>query len=80
MVSFKPIAEYWLVSETVFTYRAHPNSDFYIFDVEIATIAFPKALPDWLFDAAQYKQHKDAGEPDIVQKILETPPLSPIPN
>jgi hypothetical protein len=76
-VYFKPIIEYWIVSRTVFNYQEHLDSNLSVFDVRTLDIAFPKSLPDWLFDAAEYKQHREARDPDIIKELLETPSPSP---
>lgn len=41
-----------------------------MFDVQIDRIAFPQTLPDWLFDAKQYRVHQNAREPDIVERFV----------
>ena len=34
-------------------------------------IGLPATLPDWLFDAAQYRQHQLAREPDYLGMLLD---------
>ncbi|HEY6485025.1 MAG TPA: hypothetical protein VIX83_01415 [Candidatus Cybelea sp.] len=42
----------------------------HMFDVMTLRVAFPPTLPDWLFDQSAYDRHQKAGEPDILDKIL----------
>jgi hypothetical protein len=76
---FKPVAAYWIVSETAFSYRNRgPDSGGFVFDVLIDDIVFPQALPDWVFDSVQYRQHQKARDPNILWQLLPTPtPLPP---
>lgn len=74
---FKPILTYWIVYRLAWTYDY--DGSHFAFDTHIGEIAFPRALPDWLFDAAAYAQHQKAKEPDVLYQVLQTVP-QPMPS
>jgi hypothetical protein len=73
---FKPVLKYWIVSHMVWTYDYKGHIDY---DTSTVEIAFPSALPDWLFDADAYAQHQKAKEPDILYQVLRSVASSPSP-
>jgi hypothetical protein len=68
-VYFRGVLDCWVVSRAVWTYDNPPIS--YQFDVLNDEIGLVTALPDWLFDAAAYRRHQDAGESDYLGLLLE---------
>ena len=52
-----------VVTRARWTYESSPI--LYTFDVQNNEIGLPDTLPDWLFDAAEYRKHQAAGEPAI---------------
>ena len=67
-VYFRNVLSCWVVSRAVWTYQDPPAS--FQFDVQNDEIGLPATLPDWLFDAQQYRQHQLAGEPDYLGLLL----------
>jgi hypothetical protein len=68
-VYFRPVLGCWVVTRAVWTYDDPPIS--YEFDVQNDEIGLPATLPDWLFDAAAYRERETAGEPDYLGILLE---------
>jgi hypothetical protein len=68
-VYFRPVVGSWVVTRAVWTYEYPPIH--YDFDVANNEIALPGTLPDWLFDAGEYRKHQLAGEPDYIGELLE---------
>lgn len=68
-VYFRPVLRCWVVSRAVWTYDDAPVR--YDFDVQTNEIGLPATMPDWLFDAAQYRRHQVAGEPDYIGALFE---------
>lgn len=68
-VYFRNVLDCWVVSRAVWTYDNPPIA--YQFDVQNDEIALVAQLPDWLFDAAEYRRHEDAGESDYLGLLLE---------
>jgi predicted aspartyl protease len=68
-VRFRNVLGYWVVTRAVWTYQDPPAS----FEVDVTNneIGLPATLPDWLFDAAQYRKHQLAGEPDYIGELLD---------
>jgi hypothetical protein len=42
-------------------------------DLAMDDVAFISGMPDWLFDAATYREHAKAGEPDYLAALLSEP-------
>jgi hypothetical protein len=68
-VDFGPALQYWIVMHQHW-WAAGPVGS-HTFDVTILRVAFPPALPDWLFDQTQYDQRQRAGDPDLPGEILK---------
>jgi hypothetical protein len=68
-VYFRNVLGCWVVTRAVWTYQDPPVS--FEFDVTNNEIGLPATLPDWLFDAAEYKKHEQAGEPDYLGILLD---------
>ncbi len=68
-VYFRNVLGCWVVTRAVWTWDDPPVE--FTFDVENDEIALPETLPDWLFSAAEYRKHQDAGEPDYLGRLLE---------
>jgi hypothetical protein len=68
-VYFRDVLGYWVVSRAIWTYQDPPVS--FEFDVQNDEIGLPGMLPDWLFNAAQYREHQLAGEPDYIGALLD---------
>lgn len=71
---FRPTLSYWIVYRLTWNYDY--DGSHFGFDTHVGEIAFPRVLPDWLFDAAAYAQHQKAKEPDILYQILQPSHLS----
>lgn len=67
-VNFRNVLGCWVVTRAVWTYEDAPIA--YRFDVQNDEIGLPGSLPDWLFSAAQYREHQLAGEPDYLGVVL----------
>ncbi len=67
-VHFRNVLGCWVVTRAIWTYEDAPLV--YEFDVQNDEIGLPAALPDWLFDPAQYRAHQLAGEPDYLGELL----------
>lgn len=74
---FRPIPPYWIVYRLAWSYD-YDGSQFG-FDTHVGEIAFPNALPDWLFESAAYAEHEKAKEHDILYDILQNVP-QPMPS
>lgn len=68
-VDFRNVLGCWVVNRARWTYEDAPI--IYTFDVQNDEIGLPDTLPDWLFDAAEYRKHEAAGEPDYLGLLLE---------
>jgi len=68
-VDFRNVLGCWVVTRARWTYESSPI--LYTFDVQNNEIGLPDTLPDWLFDAAEYRKHQSAGEPDYLGLLLE---------
>jgi len=68
-VDFRSVLGCWVVTRARWTYESSPI--LYTFDVQNNEIGLPDTLPDWLFDAAEYRKHQAAGEPDYLGLLLE---------
>ncbi len=68
-VYFRQVVGCWVVTRALWTYDDPPIH--FDFDVTNNEIALPGTLPDWLFDAAEYRKHQDAGEPDYIGAVLD---------
>lgn len=68
-VDFGPALQYWIVMHSNW-FAGGPYGS-HIFDVTTLRVAFPPALPDWLYDQSAYDQRQKAGEPDLLDKILK---------
>jgi predicted aspartyl protease len=68
-VYFRDVLGCWVVTRAIWTYENPPIS--FTFDVQSDEIALPASLPDWLFNAAAYRQRQLAGEPDYLGVLLE---------
>jgi hypothetical protein len=66
---FRNVLGCWVVTRAVWTYLNDVAS--FTFDVQYDEIGLPATLPDWLFDAAAYRRHEMAGEPDYIGGELE---------
>ena len=68
-VDFRNVLGCWVVTRARWNYEDSPL--IYTFDVQNDEIGLPATLPDWLFDAAEYRKHQAAGEPDYLGLLLE---------
>lgn len=68
-VYFRNVLGCWVVTRAVWTYQDAPVS--FEFDVQNDEIGLPGTLPDWLFDAGEYRKHELAGEPDYLGIVLD---------
>ncbi len=68
-VYFRRVVECWVVTRAAWTYDDPPTH--FDFDVRNNEIGLPGTLPDWLFDAAEYRKHQLAGEPDYIGALLD---------
>ena len=68
-VYFRPVVGCWVVTRALWTYDDAPIH--YDFDVQNNEIGLPGTLPDWLFDATEYRKHQLAGDPDYIGELLE---------
>ncbi|MGA8475535.1 MAG: aspartyl protease family protein [Candidatus Cybelea sp.] len=68
-VYFRNVLGCWVVTRAAWTWDDPPMS--FQFDVQNDEIGLPAALPDWLFDAAQYRRHQSAGESDYLGTLLQ---------
>ena len=68
-VYFRRVVGCWVVTRALWTYEDSPLH--YDFDVQNDEIALPGTLPDWLFDATEYRRHQAAGEPDYIGDLLD---------
>ncbi len=68
-VYFRNVLGCWVVTHAIWTYQNPPMS--FNFDVQNNEIGLPATLPDWLFDAAEYRKHQVAGEPDYLGILLD---------
>jgi len=67
-VYFRNVVGCWVVSRAVWTYQDPPVS--FTFDIQSDEIGLPTELPDWLFNAEEYRKHELAGEPDYLGLLL----------
>jgi hypothetical protein len=65
---FRAVLGCWVVTRAVWTYEDSPM--LFQFDVQSDEIGLPPMLPDWLFNAAEYRKHQLAGEPDYLGLLL----------
>ncbi len=68
-VYFRGVLGCWVVAHAIWTYDDPPMA--FTFDVTSNELALPPSLPDWLFDAAAYRNREFAGEPDYLSALLE---------
>lgn len=68
-VYFREVLGCWVVTRATWTYDYPPVV--FEFDVQSTEIGLPATLPDWLFDAEQYRRHESAGEPDYIGRLLD---------
>jgi hypothetical protein len=68
-VYFRNVVHCWVVTRAIWTWDDPPVE--FTFDVQNDEIGLPETLPDWLFNAAEYQKHQDAGEPDYLGRLLE---------
>jgi hypothetical protein len=68
-VEFRNVLGCWVVTRAVWTYMDPPTA--FTFDVQNNEIGLPATLPDWLFNADEYRRHQMAGEPDYLGALLE---------
>jgi hypothetical protein len=68
-VNFRNVLGCWVVTRAIWTWDDPPVA--FQFDVENDEIGLPATLPGWLFDAAQYRQHQNAGESDYLGALLQ---------
>jgi len=68
-VYFRNVLGRWVVTRAIWTWDDAPIS--YNFDITNDEIGLPASLPDWLFDAAEYQRHQNAGEPDYIGELLK---------
>jgi hypothetical protein len=68
-VYFRNVVGCWVVTHAIWTYDDPPVS--FVFDVQNDEIGLPGTLPDWLFNADEYRQHELAGEPDYLGILLD---------
>lgn len=75
-VDFITVGNYRVASSWVAIYHG-PNlhTPFYR-QLRVVRMAFPGALPDWLFDEPQYAKRLHAHEPDYLGNIFNEPPSS----
>ncbi|MBV9333597.1 MAG: hypothetical protein JO146_06290 [Candidatus Eremiobacteraeota bacterium] len=68
-VDLRNVLGCWVVTRAQWDYQDEPT--IYFFDVQNNEIGLPTTLPDWLFDAQEYRKHQAAGEPDYIGLLLE---------
>jgi hypothetical protein len=68
-VDFGPALQYWIVMHESWT-AGGPRGT-HSFDVTTQRVAFPPALPDWVFDQSAYDRHQRAGDRDLLGEILQ---------
>lgn len=68
--TFAPIGPYWIVSRQHWTWSDMTDSIVDDIDMEVNKIVFPAALPDYLFDQAEYDKRVNARDPDSLDPIL----------
>jgi hypothetical protein len=68
-VYFRNVIGFWVVTRAIWTYDNAPIE--FEFDVTNDEIGVPPALPDWLFDAAEYRKHQLDGDPDYIGNLLD---------
>jgi hypothetical protein len=68
-VYFRQVVGCWVVTRALWTYDDPPIH--FDFDVQNNEIALPGTLPDWLFDAAEYRRHQLAGDADYIGAVLD---------
>ena len=61
----------WLLGRYARDLDLHNAPLSFNFDVQNDEIGLPATLPDWLFDAAEYRKHQVAGEPDYLGILLD---------
>ena len=66
---FRNVLGCWVVTRAQWTYENAPM--IYGYDVQNNEIGLPATLPDWLFDANEYRKHQTAGEPDYLGLLLD---------
>ncbi len=71
-VFFKRILGYQIAYRLAWHYKF--DGSYFAFRTSIIEIAFPNALPDWLFNSAAYARHEKAKEPDILYQVLQAVP------
>jgi hypothetical protein len=66
-VYFGAVLQYWIVTHSAWfqPFRAQA------FDLSSLRVAFPPALPDWIFDQSAYDLKRNSGEPDLLGEILQ---------
>lgn len=67
---FAPVGPYWIVSRQHWTWTDVQADVFIDINMEVNKIVFPAALPDYLFDQAEYDKHQNAHDPDPLDAIL----------
>ena len=71
-VFFKRTLGYQIAYRLAWHYKF--DGSYFAFRTSIIEIAFPDALPDWLFNSAAYARHEKAKEPDILYQVLQAVP------
>jgi hypothetical protein len=67
-VYFGAVLQYWIVTHSDWLLqRPHASQ---AFSLATLRVAFPPALPDWIFDQSAYDRRRKAGEPDLLGEIL----------
>ncbi len=67
---FGPAGPYWIVSRQHWTWTDVQADIFIDINMEVNKIVFPAALPDYLFDQAEYDKRRNARDPDPLDAIL----------
>ncbi|HEY1976233.1 MAG TPA: hypothetical protein VGG89_06810 [Candidatus Baltobacteraceae bacterium] len=67
---FAPIGQYWIVSRQHWTWTDAADEVFDDINMEVNKIVFPSALPDYLFDQAEYEKQQRADITDPLDAIL----------
>lgn len=67
-VDFGPALQYWIVMHESWTAPGPWGS--HSFEVTTLRVAFPQALPGWIFDQSAYDRRQKAGDPDLLDQVL----------
>ena len=69
-VDFQTVGAYRIAADWIVVYHSPelPKPLYRI--LRLLNMTFPADLPDWLFDATRYEEHRRAGDPDFLSSIF----------